>query len=714
MMPSKQVVLESAAASPDAPVVSAHVRARGGPGPRRMPVFGDDVWDLRALRERRNLAPRMLLLDFRRFVDPARRLAAKEFLYARLHVRADHFRVLSVTSVGGEFLALALFFDYLDREWAGIPLAAVTQPVLDAFLAYVCSRGPETGLAAQSALNYIVIPIKIAAYADFLSGDRLLIRPWDGRRAGRVVGLTRADENTTPRIPEVVLNPLIRWALFYVEEASADILAACTELERLRGRERRTFLTRGRLQAWIDGRRASGRGVPAHDTTNFQGGVHRSSAALARVNLEVILLQVGCRSPFPQRRAGRALRAMLVDAVEELGLEPGGMDTPIVAQHPDCSGPWRGRFSPGSLLRERHMLLAACYIIVGYLSGMRDSEIVHLRRGCHVTESTADGLVTRHKLRGTAFKGHGRQGAPKTWVVIEPVVRAVAVLEQLSEDEFLFGPCYVHSATRARGLHTVHVRMPQRLDAFCAYLNATQSENGRPVIPDVDGERWHVVPKQLRRTLAWHIARQPFGVVAGKVQYGQVSVVTFEGYAGQSASGFRVEVEDERRLRQLDDVVAEFERWRSGGRSTAPGANRLNRLFADVERQLGEFPGERVSSPDRIRAMLQHVARTLYPGVLNDCFFDPTVALCLRGQSSDSPMLSRCVPGCCPNSRITPAHVPAWRRAIISAEELLAQRRLSVLQRRAITTSLEEMRRVIAPLEEEGGQHNVIAGPSAD
>ena len=53
---------------------------------------------------------------------------------------------------------------------------------------------------------------------------------------------------------------------------------------------------------------------------------------------------------------------------------------------------------------------------------------------------------------------------------------------------------------------------------------------------------------RFRRTLAWHIANQPFGTVAGMLQYQHMSVVTFEGYVGTRRSGFRREVEAERRL----------------------------------------------------------------------------------------------------------------------------------------------------------------------
>ena len=108
---------------------------------------------------------------------------------------------------------------------------------------------------------------------------------------------------------------------------------------------------------------------------------------------------------------------LLEQAATTMGLESGGMDTSISC-HPATQQPWRDRFSPISLHHEEYMLIAACFIICAYLSGMRVSEIMQLQRGCHFTETTADGLITRHKLRGTTFKDHGRRGIPATWVVI--------------------------------------------------------------------------------------------------------------------------------------------------------------------------------------------------------------------------------------------------------------------------------------------------------
>ena len=45
------------------------------------------------------------------------------------------------------------------------------------------------------------------------------------------------------------------------------------------------------------------------------------------------------------------------------------------------------------------------------------------------------------------------------------------------------------------------------------------------------------VHPQLRRTLAWFIARRPGGVIAGAIPYRHLNVQVFEGYADTSESG---------------------------------------------------------------------------------------------------------------------------------------------------------------------------------
>jgi hypothetical protein len=236
------------------------------------------------------------------------------------------------------------------------------------------------------------------------------------------------------------------------------------------------------------------------------------------------------------------------------------------------------------------------------------------------------------------------------------------------------------------------------LRVFRDHINKTQRHQGKPPIPDVKGAPWPLNASQFRRTLAWHIANQPFGVVAGKIQYQNVSVTTFEGYAGQSASGFKSEVEAERQLQQMEDIVERYEEFTQGVPITGPGASMITQIFRQVQEELGDFPGH-ISDLARVRSMLLHTSRRLYPGILNDCFFDSSVARCLQGTKRDAPLLVQCHPDRCANSCISKRHLPQWKRAIAEARHHLGQPRISILQKEALTTSIADMERAIAPLE---------------
>jgi hypothetical protein len=205
--------------------------------------------------------------------------------------------------------------------------------------------------------------------------------------------------------------------------------------------------------------------------------------------------------------------------------------------------------------------------------------------------------------------------------------------------------------------------------------------------------------RQFRRTVAWYIANRPFGTIAGKIQYKHASIAMFEGYSGNSASGFRREVEQERALGRLDDIVEHYEEFRRGLKPTGPASARLLTEFSRIQYELGDFAG-RVVDHTRLRAMLGHLGRTLHVGFLNDCFFEPATALCLNRatEAAKQPVLPHCSPDRCPNACIARRHLPAWQESIAGADRLLASPGLPLLQRAALEQDNARKRRLIAPL----------------
>ena len=209
------------------------------------------------------------------------------------------------------------------------------------------------------------------------------------------------------------------------------------------------------------------------------------------------------------------------------------------------------------------MLQAACYIVCAYLTGMRDCEVQAMQRGCLSVTRSEDGLVMRHRVRSTAYKAKPAPGEPAEWVTIAPVAEAIAVLERLT--------C---RAAEARGLDTlwpvlalgraaksyISAEIVRQLNAYRDDLNALFGSDERLAIPPAPaGEPWRITTRQFRRTIAWHIANRPFGKIVEMIENKHASVAAFEGYAGSSASGFRAEVEAQRRIGQLDEILVYFD-----------------------------------------------------------------------------------------------------------------------------------------------------------
>jgi integrase len=218
------------------------------------------------------------------------------------------------------------------------------------------------------------------------------------------------------------------------------------------------------------------------------------------------------------------------------------LDTPITGRVDGV--PWRRRriaYHEAEPL-ARH-LTTACYVVIAYLSGMRPGEALTLRRGC-VRHDQPAGLWL---LRGRAWKGAVDQTGAKLaegaeradpWVVIEPVARAVGVLEGLHEQPLLF-PATLFTGRRAaqlaRGRHgkaRTTLDITTDISRFIEWVNASCQASGRPgerIPPDPSGRP--LAPSRLRRTLAWFIVHRPRGLVAGAIQYGHVQVQVTLGYS---------------------------------------------------------------------------------------------------------------------------------------------------------------------------------------
>lgn len=398
--------------------------------------------------------------------------------------------------------------------------------------------------------------------------------------------------------------------------------------------------------------------------------------------------------------APRQIRTALL----ELGVETGGMETPISIL-PETGRPWRPRFDVKTVAQEERMLQSAAYILCAYLTGMRDCEVQAMQRGCRSLTRSGDGMIVRHRIRSVAYKGKSSQGEPAEWITIEPVAKAIEVLERLS-----------YRAASARGLTTLwpvliarsvskdhlSAEIVRQLNRFRDHLNDLFGTPDMPAVPNGPGDQpWRITTRQFRRTIAWHIANRPFGTIAGMIQYKHASVAAFEGYAGSSRSGFRAEVQNQRSLGQLDDLLTYFDERQAGATLSGPAAARVAKTLDGISTELGPLPAM-IADRGRLRTMLASLARTLHVGVLADCFFDPGTAACLKQATNvdgKMPLTALCQPTRCPNACITARHRPAWSRSAEDAKTLLKEKHLSPLQRTTVKQDLQRIEAVLDGLD---------------
>ncbi|RVE82836.1 integrase [Sinorhizobium meliloti] len=686
--------------------------------------YGDPSWDLGPAVFRENARRCHVTVHFGAVEDDGVREALREFLYARLNVdMPGHRKILPPGSVRQAFNRARRFFEFVRDELGAVDLRQVGQALLDRYVRHL-----KTDRARRPVIvgHLLEVPADLYVYRDHLPSIGLRFQPWAGSAPARVAGYRHVRENLTPRIPEAIISPLLAWSIRYVTQFAADIFAAREEMERLeahcamlieedRGLERkhRRERQRKRLGDYFDRLRAEGRGVPiwgtAHNGTFLR---HPETGEVSPpVNSHLLHLHIGLDAQAEPKMhiqlaggAPRQIRAALL----ELGVETGGMETPISIL-PETGRPWRPRFDAKTLAQEERMLQSAAYILCAYLTGMRDCEVQAMQRGCLALTRSEDGMIMRHRVRSVSYKGKSSRGEPAEWVTIEPVAKAIEVLERLS-----------FRAASARGLTTLwpvltvksvckdhlSAEIVRQLNHFRDHLNHLFGTPDTPAVPNGPGDQpWRITTRQFRRTIAWHIANRPFGTIAGMIQYKHASVAAFEGYAGSSRSGFRAEVENQRSLGQLDDLLTYFDERQAGATLSGPAAARTAKTLDGVSAELGPLPAM-IADRARLRTMLASLARTLHVGVLADCFFDPGTAACLKqATGAKGPLTALCQPTLCPNACITARHRPAWARAAQDAASLLKEKRLSQLQRNVLQQELERTMTILTNIDEGGGSH---------
>lgn len=655
------------------PTVAVHVlhgrQLRPGTLLRNTARFEDDVWSLEPATLQGH--ERRLILRFD-VVSERYRETFKLLCYAALSgdLPAGEPRP-SVSALLTHYYSVRKFLTWLESEEGGCPLDQVSADVLRRYQLHLL--GLHRSLMRRHALRHAVT--MLWRYRECLDGGGLRLDPrtvagW--HESLRSIG----SENTTARIPETVHAPLLMWALRFVHDFSSDILGASDRWDDLCHRSQTSQETStaygqaGRdLRAYLAAAVAESRPLPG------VGGVPNHKA-IRRI--------VGCSSSVTNRN-----RAAINAAAAAVGLsEYTSIGAEITAR---LDGrPWLPGVSVDSIRDDSitvlvQMLQAACYIVVAFLSGMRESEVKHLRAGCCSALRDRDGAAYRWKVASLAFKGENDPaGVPATWIVGEPAARAIQVLERLhagrgrGRTDWLFstlkaGPRASPSTPWGMGSNKAMTAIGTsvQLNRFVTWINDYCQTHGRADgIPDVDGKPWRLSTRQFRRTLAWYIARRPGGSIAGAIAYRHHSIRMFEGYAGTSDSGFRAEVEAEEALARGEHLLAMIDRHEHKN-LTGPAADEAQRRLEELGER-ARFTG--TVTTDRRRVIRLTSRAAVYPGEYATCAYDPAKAMCRTraGTGDQEPDLTSCKPLTCRNVALDENNVDAWRKELDSLAADLA------------------------------------------
>jgi integrase len=642
-------------------------------------VFEDDTWRLDPIV----FAPhsRTTALNFGAF-PASHKLSAKRLVLALLTEDIDGENALPApATVVGVVTNLRFFANWL-AETHRPSVRELTTADLDAYRLHLEETvGKKPGVLNSRLRAVRLFHIYRRHLDDGLDFDPHTLTGWNGRFTRK----SSKNENRTPRIPEEVSIPLVTWATRFVVDFADDIISSRREYIELADRGRKVPAHLREIQTTEERiksiRQVIDRYVAAQRPLPLSAG-HFGHPA--QVNLNQL-----------SREAGAVLEAgAAMDAVRS-GIEAVGLDDDTYIWHEnrdpilrDIAGP---RFRYAVIARFASMLVAACYILIAFYSGMRDSEIKSLQRGCLSIERDKSGELEVVRVRGLAFKGESDpSGVPAEWVVGRVVEHAVRVLETLRADDgevMLFAPLR-RGGQAPRSKSRVVTSAPTTrndLRHFMRWVNSYAGAAGRSdLIPDVDGEDWPLHTKHFRRTLAWFIARRPGGSIAGAIQYRHHSVQMFEGYAGTARSGFRAEVESEEAILRGEFLLELSE----GDKALTGPAAAIAQSRADGFAAAASFAGIVAENPVQLERLVNAKRPAVYSGLHVICVFDRFKALCV-GDDEESPEAAECVPVGCQNVALDEEGREYWSNEKAEADEALTKELSPFVRTRLEARSLD-------------------------
>jgi hypothetical protein len=678
----------------------------------RTAVFDDDTWrfgDVDGLSVQMS-GRSHTRLDFAAVSDPRWRLAAKEYIFARLApghpeiaVLPRAFRVpLTLPSCLKRLAEAARWMNWLTAQ--RVPsLGDVTQDHCDRYLAERRLRKDAAGtvigtLEESVARVAAAVVIELASYGELLSADRYRdgFTPWNGRSSSQVAGMRPPTENKTPVVSQETLQPLLAAALYMTTTIAPHLTVLSPQVQQRRHDDARLGeaapdpgLIREALRRHIK----DGEPLEAVRDVDVRSRLRQGWSPgdpLLSVSLPALAREAGAARIRPALLA--AIRPLVEQAVAAVGVaKPWGRQAPPVPRA-DGAGttPWTQPLDERDIRDLVGYAHTACLILTAALTGMRGSELMELRHGCRSSSRHGDGM-NRYRIKSKLIKGQPLGGTSEEWVVIEAVHDAVGTAEQLSRLIGMQGDLVF-------GRFNFDLRYPWLRD----WANGPAGQRlGLAPIPDGT-----VHLRMLRKTLAHELAYRPGGLLAAKFALKHVSVATTEGYAarpGGAQGKLLAEIAEDEADRNLQIVLAEYRSYQDGIMPAGHGARELTAFFASIDKDLA---GHETAAP-RVVASDQHVlnllskrAQVLHLAAANYCWFtDPSRALCLKmagTPAASKPLAGMCDSARCPQATHHPCHRPVWADAVTSATAFIGSLgRTRATERTRLQAELDRAQRVL-------------------
>ncbi|MGV9892990.1 hypothetical protein [Streptomyces tendae] len=673
--------------------------------------FGHRRWDLAPAMPDRHSAGQAILWSA---YPPAFLQTCKLYVFALVNVIDDAPRlpyaradVPSIKTIQGDQQGLRAFVTWLAER--GIDqLDQVTTADLDDYYRHVSDKTATGGWKRRRLLAVQ----RLHAYRSLLPENcRLPERSlWGGATAAELAECETpwAGENRTHRIHPDVMEPLLSAALLTVETIAPNVLPTARELISMRvlahevapdirrQRSRQSMISevnRQQATALLTAFAQRGRALP--------GRRERGQAVV----VDFDALAVGGwlnRSKLLRQKE-------LLATIEKSGL-PVTSNLLRITRFSKVDGlPWRrGALEAAGLVTVIRHIRTACFLAIGYLSGIRTGEVLNLQKGCTSYD---------HKLQLTFLSGmqmkagearRDRSPATIPWVISGYAARAVTVLEALSPGRFLFPPGSSLYSQQWYSADPSRTRTPgsitQDITDFIAWFNQDVAPPIRhPAIgDDSDGK---ITAPRLRRTLAWHIVRRPGGIIAGATQYGHVRTQIMQGYAGLADAGFVQDLNFEEFLLRAESIHDDHQRLLNGEHVSGPAATSYRDRVAAGSR----FVGVTITTDTQVNHALGNPDLQIHHGELLTCVFRRETAACKddHDDNDSGPSWSRC--------RLTCRNVARTDRDIIEITRHVQRLRKDVASpampaplRQSIQNRLAEHERVVADHQASKG---VSSGP---